>query len=352
MRPVVRTLLVLTTALIAPTLAAQSAPIFYPVIMSSPATGLGLGAGVLTFSRDTVGFGGPGNARVELLMTRRGSGSAAMGMQRHLTSTRGRHWVLNADASISSLPARVGDLHGAFAPSTRLDYGQQLATGFAAMRLALTDHFAIGPTAAWRSNTRLNALAGAVLPTPLAEAAGTTTALGAWATFDRRNQVYQPSSGVLLDLRVTHNEAHVATVARFTRVSSELKGFLPIGTRSVLALQAVAAQVGSGAPADQLPMTGEFGTFRGIDPGLVRARAMAQAQAEVRTTVNSRLALVAFANTGSVADAWRTMHWNDLQAIGGGLRYHPRGNPRFSVRIDVGSSRGRTSTLVGFGEAF
>lgn len=335
-----------------PSLQAQSAPIVYPIIMSSPATGFGLGAGLVKFSRDTAGFGGPGSGHLEGLAVQSGRVSVGAGVARHLTGLLGGQWFLTADAGYSTLPVRYALAHGTNQPSASSDYTQELATAQATLRYVITDGLAVGPMAAWRSASHIMPGAPGAGPAEIASAEGTTTTLGLVATLDRRDDPYLPRHGLFVDVRASRNDARVVARDHFDRLTGELRWFTPLSERTVLAVQGVADHVSSGAPLDQLPMTGMLGTFRGIDPGQVRARSLVAAQAELRVSVNSRLGLVAYGASGSIRDDWRAMRMDDLSAAGLGLRWHPRGNPRFVVRVDVGMSGGRSSTLVGFGEAF
>ena len=141
---------------------------------------------------------------------------------------------------------------------------------------------------------------------------------------------------------------------RFFRHTIDARGYLPLGTGPVIALQAqYDAAVGARVPFDHLAMIGADTAMRGYARGRFRDRQAIATQAEFRSGYWRRIGVVTFAGVGAVAPRigdLATTRWHP--AAGLGLRYRFAPPDRSTLRLDLAFGRRSVGLNMGINEAF
>lgn len=185
-------------------------------------------------------------------------------------------------------------------------------------------------------------------------AGGITSGMGAVVSYDSRDNVYFSSSGVLAEAAVHPFGRWLGSDFKFTKISLDLRHFLPIGKRFVLANQFYGENVTGDPPFNMLALLGGTKRMRGFYEGRFRDKNNVIFQTELRADVYWRFGAVAFFNVGNVAhqpSAFRIE--NTRFTYGAGLRFLLDPEKKINIRLDAGfGSHGESAFYLTFGEAF
>jgi hypothetical protein len=186
---------------------------------------------------------------------------------------------------------------------------------------------------------------------------GRVAQLQGGATWDTRDDVFAPRTGMFVQATAALASAAIASDFDFTRIVVDGRRYVPIGERSAVALQLVVeATGGREAPFDQLSLVGGSNYMRGYARGRFRDRHLAAAQAEYRAPITGRLGWAAFAGGGRIAPRVADLAGSDarfLPSYGLGLRWRLFATSRTNIRIDYGrGTAGQGGLYVALNEAF
>lgn len=179
--------------------------------------------------------------------------------------------------------------------------------------------------------------------------------LGLSFTYDNRNDAFAPNKGGLAQLYFNHFDKYLGSDFNYTNIVLDLRKYIGIGTRSVLALQAYSfGNTGKEVPIRSLANLGGANTMRGYYAGRYRNASQMVFQSEFRFPVYRRLGAVTFAGLGDVGKNFTDYALNDFKySFGAGLRFALSRNERLNIRLDYGIGQGKNSGLYfQIGEAF
>ena len=179
--------------------------------------------------------------------------------------------------------------------------------------------------------------------------------LGLSFTYDNRNNAFAPDKGNFAQIYFDHFDKYLGSQYVYTNVVVDLRRFIKIYHKQVLALQAYGfADFGDEIPLRSLASLGGSGSMRGFYQGRYRDRDMLVFQGEYRIPVRNRFGVVAFANTGDVGHSLSDFSIPDFKfSFGGGLRYAINKSERLNLRLDYGTSfTGNSGLYFQLGEAF
>jgi outer membrane protein assembly factor BamA len=196
---------------------------------------------------------------------------------------------------------------------------------------------------------------GELLATGLVPGSGGGQVLGAGFTarYDTRNNVSYPVRGVFHQLSWRLYDAVLGADYSLNTTSLDLRGYLPLGDRRVLALRALGVANGGTVPFQVMPALGGDQLMRGYFGGRFRERQLVAGQAEFRTYVWKRLGLAAFGAVGQVA--------RDLDGLGMGRFHYSYGaglrillikQEQMNLRMDFGFGEDQSGFYLGFAEVF
>ena len=187
---------------------------------------------------------------------------------------------------------------------------------------------------------------------------GTDSTLLSWpglrVEYDTRDNQWSPSGGWWLASELWFAREVFGSDVEFTSRRLDLRGYLPMGERSVLAFQVMGASLDGTPPFFALPMLGGQEGLRGYLQGRFRHRTMALGRAEWRSGERwGRFGWVAFAGIGDVSDRPGDLSLEEeLWTFGAGVRYTLDEAERVKLRLDFGMGNGDGGFFISFGEAF
>jgi outer membrane protein assembly factor BamA len=182
---------------------------------------------------------------------------------------------------------------------------------------------------------------------------GQVLGAGILARYDSRDKVGYPVSGAFHQLawRV-HGEVLGADFA-FNQTTADLRQYLPLGGKRVVAIRALGMANGGTVPFQMLPALGGDQLMRGYYAGRFRERQLLASQVEYRSYVWKRLGFAAFGAVGQVAHDWSDMRLDDFRfSYGLGLRFLLISQEGMNLRADFGFGEDQSAFYIGFSEAF
>jgi hypothetical protein len=182
---------------------------------------------------------------------------------------------------------------------------------------------------------------------------GTIASLGFGLTWDTRDRSLYPRSGVLGTTGITVAGSGLGSDFTYEVANVDLRGYRSLGTKLVLAGQAVATRVTGHPPFQTLATFGGDALLRGVYAGRFRDRALLAGQAEVRAPLFWRIGGVAYYGVADVAEDLDRVRAPRARGAGGvGIRFAlDRENP-INLRVDVAWSRDDSGFYIQFMEAF
>ena len=178
--------------------------------------------------------------------------------------------------------------------------------------------------------------------------------LGPAILVDNRDNPLNTRNGLYAELGMVLYAPAIGSAFRFTRYQADLRRYIALSDRQVLAFHGLAKFSAGRVPYRDMANLGGDRIMRGFYEGRFRDRQMAAVQAEFRQQVFSRVGLVAFASLGQVADEVNHLNFHRLKrAAGGGLRLMLNRRERLNIRIDYATGSEEASGLYfAIGEAF
>jgi outer membrane protein assembly factor BamA len=323
-----------------------------PVVRSTPQLGFGAGAvGALTFKMDSasstsgLGIGGVYTATRSWMV---GLGGRVYFREDHYKATAG-FAVSDVRYDFFGVGTDAGDA----GESIRL-IQRGSGTVFELIR-RVAHQFYVGPRIRYSSvSTKLeNDTASALRTIAMQEPSYATSALGAAAEYDSRDDQLMPHRGALGRFAAMYARSPFGSDNSFDAYIGSFNAYLPVAKQSVLAARISECSVGRHAPLTDLCLYGVNSDLRGYDGGRYRDLAMFAAQAEWRSPITSHVAYAIFAGVGGVASAFSAYSASDLLPSGGvGLRYLAWPTPHVNLGADYAVGKNKGAFYLRVGEAF
>lgn len=175
-------------------------------------------------------------------------------------------------------------------------------------------------------------------------------------TKDNRDNVLNPSSGIFAEFTQGFYGKLLDGTNSFQLSKLDLRRYLSLGKKGLLASQFYTRYAWSDAPVQELSQLGGPELLRGFLEGRFRDRLAVFAQTEYRWRTWERIGFVFFAGTGQVAEDPGDLALNGLRySVGAGFRLIIVPSENLNMRIDyalgLGQSRD-TGLYLSIGEAF
>ena len=179
--------------------------------------------------------------------------------------------------------------------------------------------------------------------------------LGPALTFDKRDNVLNPSKGFFLDARATFHRRGLGGTVNFNRYLVDYRKYFKIlpNHRHILAFNAFGFFVTGDAPFKQLAEIGGPRILRGYFRGRFRDNHLWTAQGEYRFPIYKIIGATVFGGVGEVADRVRNFGNEIRPSYGVGLRVQVNKREKLNIRFDYGrGSDGNDGFYLSFAEAF
>mgnify|MGYP001051682299 CR=1 FL=1 len=162
--------------------------------------------------------------------------------------------------------------------------------------------------------------------------------LGLSFTYDTRNDAFAPDKGWFAQTYFNHFDKVFGSNYNYTNYVVDIRTFLKIYKRQVLALQAYwFITDGKEIPFRSLATFGGYNSMRGYYDGRYRDKNQYVLQAEYRFPIYKRFGVVVFADCGDVSNTANSFALNTLKySYGAGLRFQLSKKEKLNLRIDYG----------------
>lgn len=180
-----------------------------------------------------------------------------------------------------------------------------------------------------------------------------TSGIGPILSWDTRNSAYSPTRGFFAEMQYIWFGKAIGSDYNFTVMNIDLRKFIAITDKSVLALQGLAGLTDGNTPFRKLEELGGSDMMRGFYGGRYTDKCLMAYQAEFRQFLFWRIGVVGFASTGEVSPDLSHFELSGLHfAYGGGLRFMISKEEKLNIRIDYGVANHSNAFNVQFREAF
>lgn len=184
----------------------------------------------------------------------------------------------------------------------------------------------------------------------------TNFGLGLGLLYDNRHNVLNVRHGFFSELAFIHYSPTIGSDHEFTSIFSDVRWFMPIRKRNVLAAQAVGQFSYGDPPFNQLALIGGENIMRGYYLGRFRDRNLMAAQLEYRMLplkFAKRWGASVFAGTGMVYNKLNAFESDHLLLAGGaGVRFLLFRKKDVWVRLDLAFTSEGNGLYIFIGEAF
>lgn len=178
--------------------------------------------------------------------------------------------------------------------------------------------------------------------------------LGLSFTYDTRNNAFSPDRGMMLQFWFNQFDQILGSDYQYTNFVLDLRRFIPIHRRQVLALQAYGFFNKGDVPLRSLAYLGGASSMRGYYEGRYRDKNQVTLQGEYRVHLFARFGAVAFGDIGNVGSHLKELNFQYLKySYGGGLRIALSKSEKLNLRLDYGiSGESSSGFYLQLGEAF
>ncbi len=177
--------------------------------------------------------------------------------------------------------------------------------------------------------------------------------LGVVFNLDSRDIVEAPASGHFLQLNARFSSEILGATYNFNKFIFDLRTYLPIGEKSVLALQAYSENTFGDIPFQAMAWFGGGERARGYFRGRFIDNHQYVLQAEYRLRFHPRWTVAGFALMGEVADLPGEFLDDIKPSVGGGIRFKLTKDQNTLLRLDIGRGKdGNSGFYFGVNEAF
>ncbi|MFK7849253.1 MAG: BamA/TamA family outer membrane protein [Rhodothermales bacterium] len=181
---------------------------------------------------------------------------------------------------------------------------------------------------------------------------GTAAGVGTFFRWDTRNNFFYTTDGLYVRGSWMFFGSALGGDFRFSRASFDVRRFIPIGWRHVIALRAYTQAVEGNAPFQLLPQAGGRSLMRGYPESRYRDNVLAVLQAEYRLIVMGPIGFVVFGSVGDLQKRYDALGSDKLILGGGpGMRFLIN-EEGLNFRVDYGIGRDGGSFYFTLGEAF
>ncbi len=182
---------------------------------------------------------------------------------------------------------------------------------------------------------------------------GVTSGSGFIVNWDSRDNLFYPRSGNYFQVKTIFYGGLLGSDYAFNLLDVDLRKYVSVFSRCVLAFQTVFQTYGGTAPFYKMPKLGGDATMRGYYKGRYRDRSLLALQAEVRFPVWKRFSGVVFGGFGQVSDGPGRLRLNAFKhSVGFGLRFLIVPKEGTNLRIDHAFGKGSSGFYFNANEAF
>jgi len=165
---------------------------------------------------------------------------------------------------------------------------------------------------------------------------GTFSGFGFCLDWDTRDAVLYPRKGVLIQTGADGYIGLAGGDLSYTSVKLDIRRYVAVGARAVLAVQAYLHTTSGDVPFHRLALLGGETLVRGYYEGRYRDKGLLALQAEYRVLLTKRIGVVGFAGLADLFPGFGEFRLEKLKySLGSGLRYMINTRDGTTVRLDM-----------------
>lgn len=328
--------------------------LFVPIVLKSPETSWGVGYASSYFFRFDRKDSITRTSNVESigLLTLRNQMIAMLGVNLYAPDEK---YIFKARCTFSKFPDRYWGI-GDDTPDSQMErYAYtQVFTNPQLLRKVYS-HFYIGLIGEfqWTFNMKYKANRLFDSTVKAGKDGGFSSGLGLLLAWDTRNNSFSPNRGSFLQVSMIHFSPKIVSDFRFSNVVVDIRKFIAVTRKHVLAFQAYGYFTSGDVPFRYLAAYGGADNMRGYYAGRYRAKNQIYLQAEYRLPLFWRFGMVVFSGLGDVSDDFVQYKFSPPKYIvGTGLRVALKPKEKLNLRIDYGRGYNSYAVYVTVSEAF
>ncbi len=180
-----------------------------------------------------------------------------------------------------------------------------------------------------------------------------TSSLGIEMAYENRDSLFFPTKGYYIETKALFYSKYFGSDVDFFRFDLDLRYYISIVKRQVLALNAILNHTSGDVPIQMMPKLGNYQMMRGYPMGKFTDKNLWAAQAEYRMPIWWKIGTSVFVGVGQVAPEISKFNTSDIKiAYGYGLRYLLDKAQHLNVRLDIAHSVEGTFVYFTIQEAF
>jgi Omp85 superfamily domain len=184
---------------------------------------------------------------------------------------------------------------------------------------------------------------------------GSIIGVGLLVSRDTRSSTIYPTRGSYHQFKYLLYDGFFGSSYDFGTLSLDLRKYVPLGSRRLLAFRALGVVSPGSPPFDLMPQLGGDVLLRGYFAGRYRDRDLVAFQGEYRTRIWWRIGATVFGGVGQVSYVLRDLTFTGFHpSAGAGLRFLLSPDEGLNIRADYGYGFDAKSTgfYLGIGEVF
>ncbi|MBI3004798.1 MAG: BamA/TamA family outer membrane protein [Ignavibacteriales bacterium] len=325
-----------------------------PIAYYTPETGIAGGAGLLYFFRPEENSARirPSTTALFLIYTEKKQFIAQLSGEWYFEEGL---WRIDADFLFMRYPQKFFGIGNNTSASDEENYTSRISRMEFKVLRSLSPGLNLGLTGLLEDRKLSDISPGGQLSSGavFGKAGGITSGIGPLITYDTRDNVFAPQEGFYHLVSVVTFSKSLGSDYPYTKTLVNVRQYLPLGKRQVLALQLFGTFISGSPPFHKLAELGGQETMRGYFEGRFRDRHYLTSQIEYRTPLFWRIGFVAFVGMGEVTREVRDFTFSGIKASYGlGLRYFFNLQEKLNLRVDFGFGNNSSGLYIGPAEAF
>ena len=268
----------------------------------------------------------------------------------------GERWILNEQFSYSSFPDDFWGLGKRAPDSNEESYKFKQYYIYLHPQFRIGKHLFLGTVFEFQRVFDIDYVAGGLFDREnvLGRYGYHIAGLGLSLTYDTRNNAFWPDKGGMYQFWFDHFAPVLGSDYHYTNYVIDLRRFVRVYRRQVLALQAYGSFNTGEVPLRSLAFLGGANSMRGYYAGRYRDKNAGILQAEYRIPLWWRIGAVGFADMGNVGPELKDVDLSHFKySYGGGLRIALNQTEKLNLRLDYGLAKGHSQGFyLQLGEAF
>jgi hypothetical protein len=182
---------------------------------------------------------------------------------------------------------------------------------------------------------------------------GAFNGFGLSLDWDTRDAVLYPRKGVFVQTSADGYIALTGGDLSYMSVNLDVRRYVSVGARAVLAVQAYLHATGGDVPFHRLAQLGGETLMRGYYKGRFRDKGLLALQAEYRVLITKRIGVVGFAGLADIFPGFGDFRLGKLKySLGSGFRYMINTRDGTTVRLDMAWGQASFGLYLTAKEAF